>query len=388
MKYLRVVVLCLLLLCLPGCWDYRRINDRAQVLGIGVDPVYGNSKVLSYTFQVPNLEEGGGNVSPGGGGNGGSGSGGEGNRGGAQSPAYRNFTVEAASLHTALAQAQTEYNKGFYLGNLQAIVLNTGLNKIDIQSVIEQLMRSESADKLAQISFSKESAQEILSLPTSTAPASVIESTLTVAMPQQGFVPHVRLWEFWRDAELTGLEAHATIVTSDSGNLKFDGTELFDRYSPVGEISTADNLYYNLVAHRIRRMPMTIPDGDKSFDIRAMGSTSKISVTMNHGVATLHDHITLTAELISSEDRDTRPVTNQELKKYESVTSRYLKAQSLRVLTELQSKGTDICGFGRWYFLHNPAQEQYIQTRWDDVFKHANTDMDVVVHVKRTGNLI
>ncbi|WP_456057549.1 Ger(x)C family spore germination protein [Alicyclobacillus dauci] len=58
MRYVQLVLCCLLLLFLPGCWDYTKINERAQILGIGVDPSGSSTNRLRYTFQVPNLEQG------------------------------------------------------------------------------------------------------------------------------------------------------------------------------------------------------------------------------------------------------------------------------------------------------------------------------------------
>ncbi|WAH38894.1 Ger(x)C family spore germination C-terminal domain-containing protein [Alicyclobacillus dauci] len=313
---------------------------------------------------------------------------GVGGGGGGSEGGFRNFTVEATGLHTAVAEAQTEFNKSFYLGNLETVVLSTKLEKKNVQTIIEQLMRDETADKLAVLTCTDQSAEEILSISSATPPASVIETTVSSTMHQQGLVPRMHLWEFWRNAEMIGTYPYAPLVTKDGENIKLTGTEVFANYAPTTKLGSLENLFYNFMAHKVRHISMTVPNGDQTFEVRFAKSTNHLSVRMNDGVATLHDDVQVRAELSSDEDRGESPVSDQELARYERVMADYIKSQSTALLRQLKDKGTDICGFGRVYVLSNPSTAEAMRNQWKTLFEHGEPDIQVTVHMTRQGSLI
>ncbi|GMA56109.1 hypothetical protein GCM10025858_06120 [Alicyclobacillus sacchari] len=214
----------LVLLCVTGCGDYQKINERSQIIGVGVDAVPGRNDVLAFTLQIPNLEKPTSqsmNLGTSG-------------RQGGESQPYKNFYVEATSLQSALARAQTTYDKSFFLGNMETIVFQSQLSEQAVMRVTEQMMRDESLDKLAVVVASPSSARSVLEANTSSPPATYIESMWTRSIPQRGFTAPTRLWEFWRDAELIGREPHMPLVETLDDGVKVGGTLAFQGYLPYG----------------------------------------------------------------------------------------------------------------------------------------------------------
>lgn len=362
----------LCLLFLSGCGDYRKINDRAQVIGIGVDPIENDPAHLRYTFQIPNLEH-------------------EGLSSGPSMSAnldYKNFVVDGVSLHTALAKAQTEYNKGFFFGNLESVVLNTHLTERNYLHVTEQLMRDETADKMASMIATNVPAQDILSVKTTTPPATTLESMWQVSLAQRGYTANERLWRFWRDAETVGLQTHLPLVEIDGDNLHIDGTELFIGYTPTSSMSSDDTVFYNLMARKLHHLNLTIPDKDKTFDIKYTKSKSKISVSILHGRPVLHDKIRVHAALASNEDHGESPVSQAEFHRYEQVMNVYFRQECTRVLRELQDKQIDVIGFGQWFAISNQDQIERVRANWGQMFRNATVDIQVTSHIVHSGNLL
>ncbi|EJY57078.1 germination protein, Ger(x)C family [Alicyclobacillus hesperidum URH17-3-68] len=368
----------LVLFGVTGCGDYQKINERSQIIGIGVDPVPGRDDMLAFTLQIPNLEKPASeNMNLGTDG-----------RQGGESQAYKNFYVEATSLQSAIARAQTTYDKSFFLGNMESIVLQSGLSEQAVMRVTEQMMRDESLDKLAVIVATPSSARSVLAANTSSPPATYIESMWTRAIPQRGFTAPTRLWEFWRDAELIGREPHMPLVESLDNSVKVGGTLTFQGYRPVGSLTPDDTVFYNLLAHDIHALALNIPDGDRSFEIKNASSHSNFYVTNDHGELTLHDVIHVSADLASSEGLGERPITNAESERYEDAIESYVKANARNVLKRLQENQTDIVGFGFWYMIKHPKAALLVRDHWSDMFSHARLDVQAHCTISREGNLI
>ncbi|TDY47986.1 Ger(x)C family germination protein [Alicyclobacillus sacchari] len=368
----------LVLLCVTGCGDYQKINERSQIIGVGVDAVPGRNDVLAFTLQIPNLEKPTSqsmNLGTSG-------------RQGGESQPYKNFYVEATSLQSALARAQTTYDKSFFLGNMETIVFQSQLSEQAVMRVTEQMMRDESLDKLAVVVASPSSARSVLEANTSSPPATYIESMWTRSIPQRGFTAPTRLWEFWRDAELIGREPHMPLVETLDDGVKVGGTLAFQGYRPVWALSPDDTVFYNLLAHDIHALALNIPDGDKSFDIKNTSSRSSFYVTDDHGMLTLHDSIQVNADLASSEGLGQRPTTNAESERYEDVIESYVRENALNVLKRLQENQTDIVGFGFWYMIKHPKAAMLVRDQWSDMFRHARLDVQVHCTISREGNLI
>ncbi|WP_067622415.1 Ger(x)C family spore germination protein [Alicyclobacillus acidiphilus] len=372
-----LAITALLLLFLPGCGDYRKLNDRAQVVGIGIDPVEGQQDELRFTFQIPNLEATSpSSEQPGGG-----------KQGGETLPS-KNFTVDATSLQTALAIVQTDYNKAFYLGNMETIVVNAHLSADQFLALTEQLMREESIDKMAMMVATTTSAEEVLSVPTPSPAATVLESMWDRSVPQMGFSSAERLWEFWRDSETVGLEAHIPLVTPVESTLRVGGTLIFSRYGPATIISPQMTVYYNMLGHRIRAFAATIPDGDKSFDVKDEVSRSRIWVTMRDGRPVLHARTRISADLSSDESHGTRPLTARERQRYEHVMETYFESQMIALLKQLQETKTDPIGFGKWYCIRHPEHLQLVEDNWNELFAESTFDIKVNAVINRKGNLL
>ncbi|WP_245629712.1 Ger(x)C family spore germination protein [Alicyclobacillus sendaiensis] len=226
----------MLLVLASGCGDYQKINDRSQIIGIGVDPVPGKPDLLAFTLQVPDLELATQQSS----------SLGTSGRQGGESVPYKNFCVEATSVQSAISRAQTMYDKTFFLGNLETVVFQTGLSERDLTRVTEQLMRDETIDKLAYVVATRDSARSVLEARTDSPPATAIEAMWYNGMPERGYSAPEKLWQFWRDAELIGREPHVPLVEATDNSIRIEGTELYLGYQPVGWLSPDDTVFLQL----------------------------------------------------------------------------------------------------------------------------------------------
>ncbi|SIS66309.1 Ger(x)C family spore germination protein [Alicyclobacillus vulcanalis] len=367
-----------LLLFAGGCGDYQKINDRSQIIGIGVDPVPDKPDMLAFTLQVPDLEATT-SQSP---------SLGTGGRQGGEAMPYKNFYVEATSVQSAVSRAQTMYNKSFFLGNLETVVLQTGLSERDLTRVTEQLMRDETIDKLAYVVATRDSARSVLEARTHAPPATTIEGMWYNDMPQRGYSAPEKLWQFWRDAELVGREPHAPLVEATDDSIRLVGTELYFGYQPVGWLSPDDTLFYNFLAGQVRDISISVPDGARTLDIRVVRSRVHLAEDWKGKRAVLWDDIRVRANLNSTETMAQRPLTNREVERYEDIVEHYVRDQCLRVLRAMQSVQADAIGFGYRYLIRHPERLFDIRDHWGDAFGNADVHIQVSCRISREGNLL
>ncbi|MCL6593618.1 MAG: hypothetical protein K6T31_06545, partial [Alicyclobacillus sp.] len=177
----------ILLLTLPGCWDYQRINYRESIIGIGLDPVPNQPNQLRFIFQSPVFAN--------------SGQQGQGT-GQPQAPSqasstssYRNYTIMAHSLHEAITNAQVQADKQFFLGNLQAIVFNRQVSPEMLRKVISELIRDPTVDNLAFILATDDSASDLMNSGVNSAPSDRIDRLLEESVRQHAHMVRTRLWE-------------------------------------------------------------------------------------------------------------------------------------------------------------------------------------------------
>lgn len=380
-KLLTVGALCLSSLGVTGCWDYQKINDRAQIIGIAIDPIEEQSKLLTFTFQIPVFDTGGSKGQAGGGAGGGS------SQGGARTT-FRNFTVQAQGVSDAITKTQMHYDKMLYLGNVQTVVLNQHLGGDQVKRVVTEMIRIPSLDKLAWIIVTPESALDILHAPSSTAPADSIDRVLGSNIQQHGMTIRTRLWEFWRDERSIGIQPHTGLVKTTSEGLQVYGLQAFDNMGAHMELPPSDTLYFNFLNARVQRVAIWFQDGQRTFEAGEMKSKAKLSVSMKGGTPVLHAKIRASGVVLQDESNGMEQLTDAEMRRYEGVMERQIQAESVRVLRGFQKNRMDAYGFGECLFLHNPSTQRFIEKQWPDAFEKAKPDVQVKVTLLRKGSLM
>ncbi|MFD1673706.1 Ger(x)C family spore germination C-terminal domain-containing protein [Alicyclobacillus fodiniaquatilis] len=363
---------------LPGCFDYEKINDRAQIIGIGVDPVQGNPDLLSYTFQVPELGLGGGSsdqssANPG---------------PGAMGP-NKNFTAQAHSVSEAIALAQLNYDKMFYLGNLECIVLNRQLNAHAIQHVVNELMSTRPVDKLAWILTTPDSARVVMNYQNGDeASAEMMDRWLGATISQYGHATRTRLWQFWRDTRLPGVQAHTGLVKIEDKNLVIYGMQTFHGNTPKLELTPTETLYYNFIEGRVKGLSMSIGEHTHLFDVRDVSCSSRQFVLQQGKRSTLGVRIRVKGILVTNISDRTESLSDRDLQRYEGMMAAEIQKKSYALIQKLQQHHLDSIGFGRTLLLSDPTVEPNIDTKWDEFFAQVKAKVTVEVQLKHKGEIV
>lgn len=370
------------LLFLPGCWDYQKINNKAMVYGISVDPIQDHPELLSFTFQIPLLGSEGTSADDT------SSVGTDGGGGNTTSLSYRNFTVDARGMSDALAKAQLQYSKAFYLSNLQTVVMNDQLNAEQIQGVMSELTRSTNVDKLAYLFFSKQPAREIFESKSASAPADAISEFLAISLKSYGYTTRTHLWEFWRDLKGNGIDPQVPLVKTTDEGFKIYGLLGFHDTRPTIELSADDALYFNFIAEPMTNVVMWVKDGNRWFEVGQIKTRRKITASLENGKAVLHASVRIRGSLLQDETNGRVPLTDAESEHYQRALEAQVRDSSIQVLHQLQKEQLDLYGFGRYVFVHHPSTEAFIEKKWPQTFADAKPEFDIKVTIFQKGNLL
>ncbi|MCF8563465.1 Ger(x)C family spore germination protein [Alicyclobacillus tolerans] len=367
------------LLFLPGCWDYKAINTRSPVVGLGIDPAQHNPEKIRVTLQFPILSNSAGGQTQG--------------EGSGETSALQDVSVESYSLSEAFRKIQLKMDREVDIAELRAVVLSGQLSDKALDSAIAQLMRTPKINRLAYILMTPDSAQKILATQgTKAVPLDFVENAFKVR--QQGFTMYRELWQYWRDTTQLGVVPVTPIIrtegTGDGGQktLAFDGVEVYRNNKPAFALSKEETLYVNFLMGKVRDMSFNIPIGQGVMSLTDLRAKSHVRCIDKGTHLVLVDHVQVSGTLAKIADSSPKPLPPTSVTELQTKVSKYLTQQLTSTLEKLQQQQTDVVGFGRSYLQAHPEEETRLEQQWSSMFQHAKLDIKVNARITSKGMLI
>lgn len=366
-----------LVLTLPGCWDYERINYRDQILGIGIEPSNEHPKMLHFTFQVPLFAGGNSSASVE-----------SSSEDRTKSKSFQNYEVDAPDFASAISLAQTQTEKMLYLGNLQTIIFSNRLSGEQVDSVVTELIRDPATDKLGYILETSDSPEKILSTSIRDIPATFIHSFMDTGVKQYAYTERTHLWEFWRDSVAIGIVPKCALIRIEDNQIVMKGLMALPHFQAKVALIGEEAIGYNAAMGRIDRYYMNVQDGPRAIALGNVRVKSKLQTIYHAGHPILRIQMSVKANLVSDESYGKQSVDLSILHQYERLTSRNLTEQVKKTLQQLQKNHADIYGFGRYALIQDPHREQVLIQHWDEMFASGKPEIQCNVHIRRKGTLV
>ncbi|HHV71379.1 MAG TPA: Ger(x)C family spore germination protein [Clostridia bacterium] len=144
-KKIKIIILWLILfsLCLCGCWDMIELEERAFILGAGVDKTAEGMFSITYQIALPDKMSGGED-----GGNGGDGT--------------INITVEGETLYDARNKLITMVDRVPNFEHLQVLLIGEEIARDGLQEFVDILARNYQMRRRTKVFVAKGKAEEIL----------------------------------------------------------------------------------------------------------------------------------------------------------------------------------------------------------------------------------
>lgn len=372
----RLLLCCLLLLMLTGCWDYRGLDDINIVSGIAVDRIEETGE-LELTMELVNI-----------------------------SSSEDSRTVDSLyitgigkTIFDAVRNAKKKLYNQLYFGGTRMLIISSQIAKEEgILYIIDGLLRDGEPRESIIVAVSKEeSAKALILTPGLDVRDVSFEMARIVELNERGDTTSSKV-ALYQAYNMLKSEAHQLLLpafhlTENDGKevVEVEGMALFRDGKLVDYTSPEETKYLLLMTTTPKGASITFPtdaSGENMLSLEVQRCKNKTDFKYVDGRLFIVVDVKLDLGILELYDAGIKPDV-EGLLQLRGQTEAYIKAQMESLFASVQQDpGFDIFGYGqRVYEGHNALWEQ-IGSEWDAVFSQAVLTANVLVEFVNTGFLV
>ncbi|WP_138495609.1 Ger(x)C family spore germination protein [Paenibacillus pinistramenti] len=379
-RKLAPVLLCMLLL--TGCWDRLELNDRAILLGTGVDLLEDGRYMMTANIVVP-LAAGSK------GGNGGT-------------PGFLTETAVGKDLTDAKQNMQKKLSRVAFSGHRRNIFIGESLARHGLSHLMDQYARSPDVRPRSNIYVVKGgTAQQAMSLfyKLETNPSiavqkiqekvgapisrSLLDFFILINKDNCGVMPSLKLV----DPEVEPVKK----TDNDSPpqpTLEIEGIGIFNEELKLVGYMEMDDFWVRLwVTNRLKHRDQTESIGGKedTVSIRLTHLKSKVTPEFNEDGVSFNILLKAKGEVIEN-NTALALADEQAVKDLEQQFEKILQSRAEQSIKKIQTGyGLDIFGLGDSIRMFHPYKWRRLEPNWENTFKKAEIKVRVDLNVRGTG---
>jgi spore germination protein KC len=376
-KVFFLLLFCLSLTLMTGCWDRRELNNLSVVLGTAIDKKKG--KNLEVTVQVLVPQAAGGSQSAGMGGGGG--------------PQVMIRSAVGKNMSDAMSKLQEKFPRRLFWGHCKAYIFSEKAAKEGLHEDIDFLIRHPEARVRAFLFVSKGNAGQILTLHP---PLEHYVGNVLRKLAEERIGVNITLKDFQQMiiGEAGGaVLPYIQILPPIHGEPKknsiayFIGTAIFHRDKMVGTID--DKVTRGVLWLRneiqVTSVTMKFKKGDGTVSLDPIREHTDLIPDIANGKWKMTAKIDAEGTIIQNATNvvilnpEMTPKLQNELKK--------VIAKRIHMALEQVQKGmkVDVFRFAEAFERKYPAEWDKVKDHWDQVFPQVQVTLDIRTHVRRTG---
>jgi spore germination protein KC len=396
----------LILASTTGCWDRLEIEERAVVLGIGIDQAEPEAEQkedevshIKGTLPAPKTEmiritvqiavPGRIPLGPGGSGGGGSGGGEGGKR------ESNTVWVVGAVGHTiddAINGLQQRVGSPMFFGHLRIIVLSEKIAMKGMENLNDYFRRSPDIRRMNWMMISKGKAMDIMkaSPQLERVPSLYLLTTMDQAV-KLGKFPNDFLGIFWSASSAKGKEGYLPYVDLKSDDsILLSGLAYFRGNKMVGTTNPLEiPLFMGITGMNPAggQAYVQVPGTSEFIEFTARNRKSITKVKIEDGRPRVQVKIYIDGNL-REKSTEQVPLSHEVITQIENDLEKDLKEAYQNLISRTQEKGSDIFGFGEYV----RAKEwrywnQQVKTgeNWQNIYRDIPIDLTVQIHIRRIG---
>lgn len=406
-----VIVMILICLVLPGCYDATEVDEEVYALAIGVDK--GVSNAIRITFQYATYQDSGGGM------NGGGGGGSESEESGEVTGTIVS-TVEAASLLEGINLMNAAVNRQISLMHVKMLVFSEEYAREGVAKYVEPLARFRELREFMRVVVCKGQASDFIK-ENKTFIGSNPSKAMELMFEQSknsGYYPDTMFNDFYiamvtpygqATAIYAGVndfnaidssnEDDAPVVTPQDiepgliprkGGTKkeFFGTALFNGDSMVGSLSQNETRYFLMAIGEFRRGFFTFDDPNEPGYICVLdlqpARPPKVRAVFADGVPVINLRLMIDADVLSIQSRKHYEKL-ENIEEFSNTIARQIEENLIKTIKKTQALNTDIFHFGKKVARNFRTIDEMEQYNWLMNYKDARINVEVELHVRRSG---
>ncbi|WP_083273528.1 Ger(x)C family spore germination protein [Geosporobacter ferrireducens] len=374
MRKLVILLIILSIIALPGCWDFREIQNHFLIVGIAIDPHSGSEDLMvSARIPVPssNLQEASTLMQE-----------------------AKIVTRSGKTVLTALEKMGKELKKKLYIGHLQIVVINEQIAKTHMKNIIDTLSRNPQIQRHVYLLITSGEARNVISASSSldTAPMTDLRNMFDVNV-SNSFIP-TTLDNFLLDVESHDADPAIPIITTNNNTISVEGMALFNGFDMVGTINGEETRFLSLLPYQKHTEEYYLVRGQyynknpqDVFSIRIANKKSSIKVFLKEGRITAQVHIKLWGVIAEYPERPTG-TSDEEIYHFAGKQlEELLEKNGNNLIKKTKKYNTDILRIGKYVRAKYPTY--WDQIDWREEYKKVDFDIHIeaVVHSAYTSKL-
>jgi spore germination protein KC len=367
-KWLLIWLFVLITSC-SGCWDVEDINNRAIVLGLGLDVTPEGR--IRVSAQVPIVMDMHAPTVRGG-----------------QEPAkpFQIVSGESDTSFGAVPELQSKTIRSLFYGQLQAVIISVDLARHGLKPLVDFLDRHPKIPPQAWIILSKDRAEDILNTPVFSKEITGISIHDFLHSISKADLMYVLKETEIIKAFTTGLEdAYMPFIATDPVKKEYiiNGLGVFHQDRMVGELSDNETRMFGFLAGKTNNAYPSIPlDNVNKATFRQVKARTKIKAISKGNRIEFLIKSRAKGYLVEMTNAKTN-LDIKDIKEIEEKTERVIKAEMMKTIRHLQEVNSDILGFGELVRATQP--EVWRRINWDREFPHVQVKINFKFNIERTG---
>ncbi len=334
LKYTRLgLILSLVLLCLSGCWDIIPIEDRAQVLVLGVDyaTVGGNENGVRLSGQVPTIKNLIQTAST---------------HTDRQKPIFKPIIVEGKSLLEDIQQMEDRVFQSMVIGNVKMIILSPQVAEKDLVNFLTIFLRQPTVSFQTLVLCAENSASDIVQFeaPFDIQPGLMIGKQQNSALKLIRSFP-MRLWDLIARIDNGITDPYLPVISLDQDNKCYvlNGLKVFHGDKIVATLSSDDSYLFGILTGKVEEGYKEITVKNQEIGFSKVQYRTKIRIVKDQK---LQVEVKTSGTLLQIPEGFPDRVETYKL--FQREMEKQLRGQVLSFIKKLQSLNSDPVGFRKY----------------------------------------
>ncbi|MEH6995283.1 Ger(x)C family spore germination protein [Neobacillus drentensis] len=379
----KLVTLLFILMLIPGCSNYRELNQLGLIIAMGIDVSQDMENGYRVTFQVINPSQ----LSP---------------TGVSTGIPVSNYTAEAETLVDAYRRASIIIPRNNDVSHLSLVVISEELARKGTGLVFDAFERGKQAKSTFPVFIARgTSAENVLGVvePLESNPTKSVRSTSENNQKIYGISKTTPLHEViatlsseGKDLLLTGIKLNKKLTSKNQNQnlnnikpsvIEVSGLAIFKKDKLVSWYDEEMARNAHLILSEIDTTSFPIPCKKKKMTLITKRSKGSIK-TLLKPIPTLQVNIAINTEI--SEMNCTKDLTDTKvLTDIEKDLEKEIIRQVQRTIQISQGTGTDVFGFGSTLSKENPRYWKKHKKEWNTIFSKAKVEVNVKASINDSG---
>lgn len=375
-KRIKLLIICLILPLLSGCWNNRDLTELGIVVGMGLEKVENNEIEITIQLIEPTLSEG--------------------EKQGGKNKTWRSLSARGYNVFEANRNLLTKVNKRVSYSNVQLMIIGEKLAQNGIDDVLDFFQRVHEIDKRELILITKGiKPKELLGLEADQAPVSSLEIIETIKNTNRlASIREMTMYDLIlniageNNSVIGMVEFSKESETRKISDLNFQGAAVFKKDKLVGWLTPMESYGFSIVDNKFKNPSINVPNPvnpDKKVTIEIDNSVAKKNIVFNNDKPVITVEVYVHGRMVEQHGKGDLTSAEQ-IRALEAETAKQIKKTvDITIKNAQQNLQTDIFGFGKIAHGKNLTYWRKVENNWDDVFSHLPVDIKVEYRNRNMG---